>query len=389
MPRTFEEIIAELPAIRDKIYGLRELLLTNLVVLGETPAPTFFEEMRVQLLNDRFRMSGLDSASEDEIGNAFGILPGTGGKRDILVVTHADSILDESVDHTVTIQPGTVTGAGLCNNALGLAILATLPTFIEELGLEFKNNLVLMGAVQSLGRGNLGGLQFFLENTDRKIACGLCLDSLELGRISNNSTGMLRGEIEVKVPKEYDWTRDGITGAIQVLGELIGRISEIPLPHKPRTVVVMGSVRGGNTYNVIATKASLRFEIRSESEDMVAEIFSRIEAITGEVASISLADVSVSEIARRHPGGVEFAHPLVRTAREAFKALGVEPHNRPSTSELATFIEQKIPAISMGFTVGEEISDGRDVLHIDEIFTGVAALIGLLLAIDGGYCEND
>ena len=41
--KSVEEIISDLPAIREACISLRETLLANLVMLGEIPAPTFKE----------------------------------------------------------------------------------------------------------------------------------------------------------------------------------------------------------------------------------------------------------------------------------------------------------------------------------------------------------
>ncbi len=385
-----EEILAELPRIREGIMKCREILLANLVMIGETPAPTFHEEYRVKLMQDRFIMSGLDNASTDEVGNALGVVPGLSeGEGSILVVAHADSVHDMSHDHTVTVQQDTVTGAGLSDNALSLAVIASLPSFLQTLGIELRHNLILMGGARSLGRANLEGLKFFLENSKVPIGHGICLDSLLLGRTSYRSIGMIRGEIQVAVPKEYDWTRYGLVGAIQVLTDIVTRISEIPLPRKPQTFVVMGSIHGGNTYNVIPTNAYLRFEIRGESAEMVDKIFGHIEEIADEIGSSSRAEVRVQAVARRTPGGIEYGHPLARMSRKILKALDLEPQSSPSTSELTSFIEAGIRAITIGLTDGDEDSESRDVLQIVPMFTGVTQLIALLLAIDNGHCEDD
>lgn len=389
MSEVLQGIIDQLPGIRERLMGMREILLANLVMLGETPAPTFREDRRIKLLQDRFIMSGLDNTSTDEMGSGYGILPGSEQhEKHILVVAHADSVLDESADHTVTVQPNEVIGPALGDNAFGVAVLASLPSMLEALEITFEHNIILMGAARSLGRGNLGGLQFFLDNPERKVGWGVCLDAVELGRISYHSIGMTRGEVRVTVPKEYDWTRFGIMGAIVTLNEVIAKINEIPLPRKPQTVVVLGSVSAGKGYNVIATKAVLRFEIRSESAEMVEEVWRRIEDICAEVASMSQAEVRLESMARRHPGGIDFSHPMARTARELIRAVGLETRISPSSSELAALTEREISAIAMGLTLGHDVDETIDALQIAPMFQGVTNLIGLLLAIDRGCCDH-
>ena len=69
---------------------------------------------------------------------------------------------------------------------------------------------------------------------------------------------MLRGEITCRVPDEYDWSRFGTGGAIFELNEVISRLVEIPLPSRPRSSIVLGSVRAGTSFNRVATNAVLR-----------------------------------------------------------------------------------------------------------------------------------
>jgi acetylornithine deacetylase/succinyl-diaminopimelate desuccinylase-like protein len=246
-----------------------------------------------------------------------------------------------------------------------------------------------MGAARSLGRGNLEGLRFFLANNAAPLRAGLSIEGVPLGRLNIMSLGMVRGEIVCRVPEEYDWTQFGASGAIITVNEVINKILAIPLPKKPRTTIVMGSIDGGSGFNTIARNASLKFEIRSESAEVVHEIEHRIKEIRMEVASGASADVDMNVVARREPGGLPFGHPLVRAARRIIEALDVPLRMGPSTSELAVFIERKIPAITIGMTMGEAMSETTESVFVDPIFTGLAQLIGILLAVDAGVCDED
>ncbi|MDX1618035.1 MAG: hypothetical protein R3224_04570, partial [Balneolaceae bacterium] len=81
--------------------------------------------------------------------------------------------------------------------------------------------------------------------------------------------------------------------------------------------------------------------------------------------------------------------PLVRHTRQIMDTLEIEPRPGPSTSELSAFIDHKIPAITLGLTHGDQIHEFDENIQIKPIFKGIAQVIGTLLAIDGGYCEED
>ncbi len=388
MERRMEELIQTLPTLETKLRDMRDTLLTNLVMLGEIPAPTFREANRRRFLINRFNQYQLLNCSTDEVGNGLGILPGSSGERNILVVAHMDTVFDESVDHNITIQPQLVSGPGVGDNALGVAVVATLPALLEELGIELKSNLILMGSSRSLGRGDIEGLRFFLDNTDTQIHQGVVVEGVKLGRISHTSIGMSRCEVAFHLPEEYDWTRFGAVGSIVTINELINRILEIPIPKRPKTNIVLGSIEGGRGFNSIATDASLRFEIRSESNEMVQLLMRKIEDISAEVSSHNGSVVEMQILAQRNPGGISFSHPLASNARKIMNSLGVNHRITPSTSELSAFIDNGIPALTLGITDGENMNKSDEKIEIEPMYTGLTQLIGLLLSIDRGYCDE-
>lgn len=387
MIENFDEILDGLDDYVEKISEIKDIFLANLVMLSEIPAPTFREEKRRDFILERFTEYELQNCSIDEMSNALAIIPGKTGEGNILLCAHMDTVFPEKVDHTVAIQPDIVTGPGVADNGVGLAALVTLPLILKKLNLQFNSNIILIGTSRSLGKGDLEGLRFFLKHSQMTITSGICLEGVRLGRISYSSIGMLRGELTYKIPDEYDWTRFDSVGAIVNMTEMISRILEIPLPRKPRTSINLGAVEGGSSYNMPAMKATLKFEIRSESEEMVESLAGQIANLAAEMASKTGSEVIFKKVARRRSGGTEFSHPLNTRGREIMNKLGIKPRFSPSTSELAAFIDKEIPALTMGITSGENISELDELIHIDPISTGLTQLVGMIQAIDGGFCD--
>lgn len=383
----FKPLEKKLNGLEKKLKKYRELLLANLVMAGEMPAPTFNEEERVKFILNRFDEAGLTDSSIDDQGNGVGVLSGKEGKNAILLNAHADTIFSSKTDHTMQVSSDSITGPGVADNSLGLAALITLPYILEDLEIELKKDLILLAGVQSLGRGNLEGIRFFLENNPFKISDAICLEGIQLGRLSYSSIGMLRGEITCTVPESYDWSRFGDASAILTLNEVINKINDIRLPKRPRTSIVMGSIVGGTSFNTIARDATLGFEVRSESQEVVEKAGETIQDIVMEVSSKTGDQVELDIFARRSPGGIPFAHPLTNCARFVMNELDIEPHLSPSTSELSALIDEEIPALTLGITVGERTFKTNETIQIDPIFKGLAQLIGIILAVDGGYCE--
>lgn len=379
-----------LPDLHKKLKKYREFLLANLVMIGETPSPTFKEERRIEFILNRFAEAGLTESMIDEGGNGVGLLSGSAPKEErkaILLSAHADTIFPASTDHTMQVSSDSITGPGVADNALGLATLVTLPYIFEDLGIELKNDLVLLANVKSLGKGNLEGIHFFLDNSTLEFNNAICLEGIQLGRLSYSSIGMLRGEIICNVPESYDWSRFGDASAILTLNEVINKINDMKLPRRPRTSIIMGSISGGTSFNTIARDATLGFEVRSESQEVVDRAGETIQDIVMEVSSKTGDHVELNVLSRRSPGGIPYAAPLTKCARSVMKHLGLEPRLSPSISELSALIEKGIPALTLGITVGERTFKTNETIQIEPIYKGLAQVIGTLISADGGYCE--
>ncbi|MCB1070767.1 MAG: peptidase dimerization domain-containing protein [Kiritimatiellae bacterium] len=374
---------ASLAAMAEVIREHRELALGNILLLSEIPAPPFHEQRRIQEFMHRLIECGIQNCSVDDRGNGIGILPGTLGDQSILVAASADCVHDPDKDYNIAVQPGELTGYGV-SDSLGISALATLPSMLDHLGIQLKSNLVLLATARSSGRGNLEGIRYFLRNFKQPLPYGICLKGSPLGRLSYTSIGMLRGDIVCTVPPEYDWTRFGAASAVMIMNQIISKIVAIPLPRKPQTSIILGSIEGGSAYDRIARKTVLKLEIRGEDAALVKQVGDEISDIVAETESESGAEVSLDIFAQREPGGIRISHPVVRSARQVMEGLDIKPLIMPSTSETSALIDQKIPAITLGLAESRGISEEQDTIDISSLHRGLAQLIGVLVALDGG-----
>ncbi len=389
MKKGMQRILDSLPNLETMVREMRDIVLTNIVMIGEIPSPTFREDKLREFLLNRFNQDNLINCSTDETGNALGILPGSSGDRNILIVSHMDSVFDEEVNNTISVQPEYISGRGLSDNIIGLAAITSLPFILDQLKIRLNSNLIFMGTARSLGQGNLEGIRFFLKNTKINISNGIIVDGVKLGNLSYSSIGMARCEINYWVPEEYDWTRFGAVGSIVTLNELITRIQEIPIPNKPHTSIMFSSISGGRGFSSIPLDATVRFEIRSESGTMVDVLQKQIMDIAAEVASNSGSRVETKILAKRKPGGISFSHPFAGAARAIHKTLNIESRITPNIAELSAFIDKDIPSIAIGITNTEKLTKSLEKVQIEPIYKGLAQLVGLVMAIDEGCCNEN
>ena len=336
----------------------------------------------------RLADSGLQECSRDEANNGFALLPGTDGQQTILLAANADTLVEEPEDQTVEIARDQVVGPFVVDNSLALAGLVALPLLLDKTGIRLRSNLLLMAAAGCLGRGNLSGLKTFLAQTSMPVQYGICLEGVQLGRLNYACLGMLRGEITARLPDDYDWMKFGATGAILPINDVINQINKIPLPQRPPTRMVFGSIEGGVSFHTIARDTRLRFEARSESSEILNQIQDQLGDICEEVSSRSGVAVQLDIVARREPGGIEIGHPLVKAARAVLAALELAPMMYTTASIMSALVDSRIPAVTLGLTTGHRrgtLDEIDESVAIPPLDTGMAQLAGMLLAIDGGY----
>ena len=388
----FELILGRLPSLREQVAGHVHTLLAELAMTSEIPAPTFGEQQRAEFLQERLSQFGLTDVVQDDHGNVAAIHPGThpgaGSDGAILLAAHMDTLFADGTEHVTEVQPDRVVGASVADDSLGLATLATLPHLLERLRLTLRSDLLLVATTRSLGRGNLAGLRFFLDNARLPIRAAVCVEGAPIGLLSHTSIGMIRGDVICRIPEQHDWTRFGEASAIVTVNEVINRVLALPMPRRPRSTVVLGEVRGGTAAHTVATRATLGFEARSESGHVVASLLHSIGRIAHQVAAQRGEHVELELVARCHPGGIGLDHPLVDRSLRIMSRLGLSPRMTPSTSELAALIERRIPAITIGITESAHPGEANETVFIEPMATGLTQLLGILLAIDGGYCAD-
>lgn len=398
--------VAELP---ERLLPFREEMLANVVLLSQIPAPTGAEEERTQYILDRFVEAGVPEASRDEFGNAVATVPGTTGDRKIMVVAHVDTLVPADEDHNVTVSADHLIGPGMSDNSLGAAVICMLPAMLDHLGIRLQSDLRLVGSVRSLERANHAGLRMHMDHMAaaglqsqdvvadpqsanlpaERIEAGICIEGINQGRLNYFSIGTIRGDITCNVIPSVHSRSYGSESAVVVLNNIINRMLKIEVPQRPFTKISINRVRAGTSYDVEPVHAKLSFEVNSHDDDMIERVEREIGDIVMENGSRHAVTAELDVFFRRRAGGLRFSHPLVRSAHEVMLALGIEPDQGHSPSELSEFISRGIPALTLGISRGEKHRTEPDYVEIEPIIRGVAQLIGTLMAIDAGVSEPE
>ena len=228
--------LEQLPGLVEKIKSLREIIITNIVLIGQTPAPTFREKRRSKLFMERLAEFQVDEITTDGYRNPIGIIRGTdASKPPIFVLAHMDTFYEKVRPLNYIIKEDTITGAGLLDNSLGVGVLTSLPAIFKELDIMFESDIVLAGTIQSIGKGNLRGVRHLLKTWPTPIRGGVCIEGIELGRLNYYSDGMIRGEIGCIISDESNQVSEYTPNAIIILNEVINEILNLKMSQRPRS----------------------------------------------------------------------------------------------------------------------------------------------------------
>ena len=67
---------------------------------------------------------------------------------------------------------------------------------------------------------------------------------------------------------------------------------------------------------------------------------------------------------------------------------GITPKVDPSTGDLNALIRAGHPGVTLGLTTVENLREENETIQLEPLYAGLAQLITLLQAIDGGLCEE-
>ena len=378
-----------LPLFVDKIREIREIIISNIVLLGQIPAPTFHEKRRAEHLVERLAEFQVDECAIDDYGNPIGVIRGTSPtKPPIFVVAHLDTFSEVRDDLHYEVTDKIISGIGVSDNSAAVGVLVSLPEIIKRLNLQFTSDIVLVAPILSLARGNLEGVRKLLSHWPSPIRGAICLESIELGRLNYYSYGMIRSEISCSIAVQEHGRHRYEPNAILVLNEVINAILGLGLPQKPRTQIVIGRIAGGFDHGKIAYDATIGFEIRSDSDDMVKVLYADIRDIVEGINKMFKVELKLNRISNLNATRLNYNHPLIKCASQILNRLGVEIFSEPSESALSIFLHKKIPAITLGITWGDNFHQNDAMIEIEPMYKGIAQVTALLMAIDNGVCDE-
>ncbi|PNY80736.1 M20/M25/M40 family metallo-hydrolase [Deinococcus koreensis] len=320
--------------------------LSYLARIAQTPAPTFQEERRAELIASLWQELG-HVTERDEVGNVLTRItpPGTEGRPALLLAAHLDTVFDAGTDVTVREEGGRLVGPGVGDNSASLAVVTALLRDLRGVQGHLSRPLWVAANVGEEGLGDLRGSKHLIARHRDSLGAFVAVDGY-LGVAVTRGVGVRRYRATFLGPGGHSWGDQG-PSAIHALGRAIQGLYALKLPLTPRTTLNVGMADGGTSVNSIAGSAELLLDLRSLDAGVLADLDTRAVAALHSAARDVGVTVRVERVGDR-PGGDLHSEPLLPLIREAAREIKLEVRTASSSTDANAAAPHGLSAVAVG-----------------------------------------
>lgn len=328
--------------------------------ITEIPAPPFHEETRAAYFRKQLSAAGLRVES-DAIGNVIG--EWSGSSPDILmVVAHLDTVFPAGTDVHVKREGAKLLAPGISDNGTGLVALLALAKAFREARIKTKMTILFVADVGEEGEGNLRGMRALVETYKKRLKYVIALDGSATEYVTTAALASRRVEVSIAGPGGHSWSDFGVPNPIHALGRGIARFVAVRIPDSPRTSFNVGEIEGGSSVNSIPPRASMKVDLRSESEMELSKLEGILrESVQtgvdeemsaarerGMAGGTNLLELKINVLGVRPAGELPENSPLLAALLAADSRLGNRSRRERSSTDANIPLSVGIPAISLG-----------------------------------------
>ena len=343
-----------------------DAIMDEQIAICEIPAPTGREQDRADDMQRRLGGIGL-SVQQDEVGNLIAQHPDP-VNNPIVLSAHLDTVFgaDQPVAVARPGQPnpyrageavpeGEYHAPGISDAAAGLAAVLAVARVLS--GSKAERHMLYLATVGEEGRGDLRGARHFCNSfLGHSARAFITIDHSDASAIVHRGIGSRRYNVRFRSSGGHSWAHFGRYNPAFALAAASDRLADIRLPRCPRTTYNVGVVQGGETVNAIPELAQMDVDLRSESPDQLErldadllEIIQRGHDKELRRRAAGALDPIVTRIGDRPDGTTPDDSELVRAARTALEAEGLQPRLIAASTDANAAIAAGIPAIAMSW----------------------------------------
>ena len=366
----------------DHIDKDRDAILREWIAITEINAPSKHEQERAKFLESLLRKHKLE-IRYDSAGNLIATRKGTGSGPVAVFDAHMDTVFQPGLKIKAEVRDGRVYAPGVGDDTRNIeALLATIRA-LDAAKINTKGDLVFLFTTDE-EEGMTGAKQYTKENKG-KVDYYIALDGGYEG-FTYAGIGINWYRHHFIGPGGHTRSRTPPYSATLPMARAIARIYELKVPTNPSSNLNIGMLGGSEVVNAKAADAWFSVDLRSTSNEVIADLEKQIAAILDEEAKrfgmTVKTDVISSSPAAVLPGNRE-SH-LVKMAEAVHRAMGFDPPigNAGSNNSSAALL-QGISSISTGAGPCRDSHALTENCEIEPLYRGIKKILLLEIALTG------
>jgi len=360
-----------------------ESILREWIKITEINAPSGQEQQRAKYLEGLLRQYRLDDVHFDSAGNLIAVRKGTGAGPVIVFDAHMDTVFQPGLQIKATIRDGRVYAPGIGDDTRNIeALLATIRA-LDDAKIKTKGDLVFVFTVEE--ETTFKGVNTFVGENKGKIDQYIALDGGYEG-FTYAGIGINWYRHHFIGPGGHTRSRTPPYSATLPLSRAIARIYELKVPTSPSSNLNIGMLGGSEVVNAKASDAWFSVDLRSTSNEVIADLDKQIKTILDEEAARVGMKVK-TDVISKSPAATIPGHResyLVRIAEAVHRVMGFNPPitNAGSNNSSAALLAG-ISSISTGAGPCDGSHSLAENCEIEPLYKGIKKILLLEVALAG------
>ena len=359
----------------------RDAILREWIAITEINAPSGKEGERAAFIEGLLRGYKSVEVRRDSAGNLIATRRGTGGGPTVVIDAHMDTVFQEGLKIKAEVRDGRVYAPGVGDDTRNIeAMLATIRA-LDAAGVRTKGDLVFLFTVEE--ETSFRGVEEFVKENRGKIDHYIALDG--------GYEGFTYGGIGINWYRHHFVGPGGHTrsatppySATLPAARAIQRIYQLQLPQGVPANLNIGMMGAADVFNAKAADAWFTVDLRSTSNEVIADLEKKIAAIVREEAERERMTVRTELVsstpAAQLPGHREST--LVKTAEAVHYAMGFRPSITVTGSNNGNVaLLAGISAISTGAGPCGDAHALTENCEIEPLYKGIQKVILLGVAM--------
>jgi tripeptide aminopeptidase len=370
-------------AANDYIDKNRDDILKEWIAITEINAPSKQEQKRAKYIESLLRKYKLQSVRYDGAGNLIAVRKGTGSGPVVVIDSHLDTVFQPGLKIKATVRDGRVHAPGVGDDTRNIeAMLATIRA-LNAAKIKTKGDLIFLFTTDE--EAGMTGAKNFTRENKGKVDYYIALDGGFEG-FTYAGIGINWYRHHFIGPGGHTRSRTPPYSATLPLSRAIQRIYDLRVPTNPSSNLNIGMLGGSEVVNAKASNAWFTVDLRSTSNEVIADLEKQIAAILEEEAKragVTLkTDVISKSPAAVLPGNRD--SQLVNIAEAVHRALGFDPPiTNAGSNNASVALLEGISAISTGAGPCRDAHALTENCEIEPLYRGIKKVILLGVALAG------